>query len=56
MGTSITFILKKSVGTYSKFDNYETYSTVSEGNCDRASGIEPVRLLCDRSLQHMVVL
>jgi hypothetical protein len=27
------------------------YSIVSEGNCDRASGIEPVRLLYDKSLQ-----
>jgi hypothetical protein len=26
-----------------------TYRTVSEGNCERASGIEPVKLLCDRS-------
>jgi hypothetical protein len=28
-----------------------TYRTVSEGSCERESGIEPVKLLCDRSLQ-----
>jgi hypothetical protein len=28
-----------------------TYRTNSDGNCERASGMEPVRLLYDRSLR-----
>jgi hypothetical protein len=30
-----------------------TYRTVNEGNCERVSGTEPVKLLCDRFLQHI---
>jgi hypothetical protein len=30
-----------------------TYKSVNEGNCERASGIEPIKLLFDKSLQDM---
>ena len=38
-----------------KHFNLATYRIVSEGNCEKASGIEPVKLLCDRSLRHTYV-
>jgi hypothetical protein len=33
--------------------SFGTYRTVNKGNWERASGIEPVKLLFDRSLQDM---
>jgi len=35
-----------------KFYRSDTYRTVSEDNCEITSGIEPVKLLYDRFLQH----
>jgi hypothetical protein len=32
-----------------KYWKSATYRTVSDGNCESASGIEPVKLLCDKS-------
>lgn len=43
-------------GSGSKYLNLETYRTVNAGNWERESGIEPVKLLCDRSLQHTVYI
>jgi hypothetical protein len=34
-----------------KIDGNSRYSTASEGNCERTSGIEPVKLLSDRYLR-----
>ena len=42
------------LGNKVKFDrSCETYNTVNEGNCESASGIEPVKLLFDKSLEDM---
>lgn len=44
-------ILSVSGKTFKILAGWQTYRTVSEDNCERESGIEPVKLLCDKSLQ-----
>jgi hypothetical protein len=36
--------------------SFWTYRAVNEGNCERASGTEPVKLLFDRSLQENEII